>query len=153
MRVEQTVQPAFLRHPIPPERIHHTPTDDDVAEHRRSASAGKPRVARIVRPQDVEQELMTAARGAHSADERFVAAEFSGMRFEPANAEVDLGDRVGIARLRRHPKIQGRDDDAFRSEVLVDRRVLGPVIGCPNAAVHVDDGRKRSRPIGLIDAG
>jgi hypothetical protein len=74
------------------------------------------------------------------------------MRLEPANAQIYVTDRSRIARLGRLAEIECSDHDAFGRQRSVDAFIIGPIAVVPRAAMHVDDGRKRSGSFGLINA-
>jgi hypothetical protein len=74
------------------------------------------------------------------------------MRFEPANRHVHVADRRRIACFGRLSKIDRSHQYAPGCQRLVDTGIIGPVAVVPRAAVHVNDGGKWSRPLGLIDA-
>ena len=86
---------------------------------------------------------MPAARGADRADQIRPAAERGGIRLQPADREMIVGDRDRIDAFRRLAEFRRRDDDAGGRERVVDIRVAVAVVQHPAAAVDVDRGGER----------
>src|SRR5438045_4504130 len=96
---------------------------------------------------------MRTARGSEAPDQLAPAAEFDGMRLEPARRQINVGDRGRVAVLRRHAEINRQHDDAALGERLVERRVVEPITRGPGAAMDVHERRKWTGPSWPIEAG
>ena len=83
-----------------------------------------------------------AAAGISERSDSGRSVELGRMRFKPANRQVDVTDRSGIARLRRLPEIDSGHQNALGRQCFVDAGVISPIAVVPRAAVHVHDGRK-----------
>src|SRR5512135_1110724 len=103
------------------------------------------------RPQRAQHHLMAAAGVAERTD-RNRSVELFRMRLEPANRQVHVADRSGIARLGRLAEIDGSDENALARQRSVYARVIRPIAVVPRPAVHIDDGREWPRSFGLINS-
>ena len=99
------------------------------------------RISWVPRSKRAEHDLVAAA-GIPERSDNGRSFELGRMRFEPANRQVDVADRSGIARLRRLAEIDSGHQDALGRQRLVDAGVIRPIAVVPRAAVHVHDGRK-----------
>ena len=104
----------------------------------------------MARPKRAEYDLMPAA-GIAERSYNVRSVELGRMQFEPANSEIDVADRSGIARLRRLPKIDSGHEDTIGRQRFIDAGITIPVAVVPRATMHVDDGREWSGPLGLVD--
>src|SRR5262249_23487164 len=80
------------------------------------------------------------------------SVELGRVQFKPSHGQIDVANRRGIARLRRLAKIDGGHKDALGGQRLVDATIVSPIAVVPCASVHINDGRKWPRSLGLIDA-
>ena len=144
--------PGLPGHLVPIQRVRNGPARHDVRQARvdlRVARQRQRRVPRVPRPQSAEQHQVPAAGNAQRAHSGR-AAELRGVHLEPANGEVHVAHRRGIASLGWLAEIDRDRQDALRGQRLIHLRVVQSVAVVPGTAVHVDDGRKRScanRPV------
>src|SRR6185503_15466456 len=110
------------------------------------------RVTRIGRPHRGQQDLVPAARRAERADPFGAAAERTRIRFQPADAEVDVLDRAGMRRHRRHAEVDRGDEDATFSERLRHEVVVRAVLAGPGAAVYLQRRWKRPGSLRPVQA-
>src|SRR6266511_342727 len=136
------------------QRTYHRPASDHIGQARvdlRMVGQRQRRISRVPRSKRTQHDLMTAA-GIAERSYAGRSVELPRMRFEPANSEVDIADRSGITRLRRVMEIERGDQDTLGRQRSVDAGIIGPIAVVPRAAMHVDDGRKWSGSLGLINA-
>ena len=135
--------------------------DDRPAEHHASGGGvlrrvprrqRDGRVARIARPHRDQHGLVRSAGVAHEPHAVRATAQRAGARLEPAHRVVDVGQRGGIARHRRHAEVERGHDHAALRERLVDEVVVEPVAAAPGPTVQVDDEREGPGPARLEEA-
>ena len=99
-----------------------------------------------------QHRLMTAARYAENADTVGAPVPVRRMRFRPAHCVIHVDQRCGIARFRRHAKVECDHDHAAFRERLVGARIARAILFAPCAPVQIDHHRKRPRTARLVDA-
>jgi len=136
---------TLLHRAITGERIGDRPADDREGEagvgrtrHRDRGIAGIARAAR--RSADATHQL--GARG-----------KPLGIRLQKADAEVDIGYGLGIARRRWHAKVDRQHGDTAIGEMLADRDIVQPVAHRPRAAVHFEHRGERAAALRTVKAG
>ena len=88
---------------------------------------------------------MAAARLAGDADEVGAGLQLLGVRLDPADRVVDVGERLRIGALGAAAPVERHHDDAMAGQHLV-AHLVGQAVGqAPGAAVQVD--QRRERPV------
>ena len=108
-------------------------------------------VARIARTHRQELRDVTAARGCVDADLRAVAVPGRGIHLEPAHGVVGVLHAGRIGRFGRDRHVDGDDQQAARGQRAIHRLFGQAVFSVPGAAVQIENGRERSRPLRLVD--
>ena len=136
------------------QRVYHRPASDHIRKTSIDLSMVWQRQRRIsCMPQSrrTQHDLMAAA-GIPERSYSGRSVELGRVRLEPANSQVHITDRSGIARLRWLAEIDSSHQDAPSRQRLIDTGIIRPVAVVPCAAVHVDDARKWAGSFRLINA-
>jgi hypothetical protein len=110
-------------------------------------------VTSVARAHAEELGDVAAARAAIDPDLRHVAIPGRGFPLEPADAVIGVLHAGRVRRFGREGQVDGDDEQAAPGEGAVHGFLGKAVLGVPGAAVEIEDSRKRSRAIGLIDPG
>ena len=154
MGLDELFTVGFLGVAEAKQRVYHRPARDDIGEAGIDLGMIRQlqrRISCMPRSKRTQHDLMAAA-GIPECSYSGRSVELGRMHFEPANSEVHITDRSGIARLRWLAEIDSSHQDAPSRQRLIDTGVIRPVAVVPCAAVHVDDARKWAGSFRLIDA-
>ena len=136
------------------QRVYHRPASNHIRKAGIDLSMvwqRQRRISSMPRSKRTQHDLMAAA-GIPERSYSGRSVELGRMRLEPANSQVHITDRSGIARLRWLAEIDSSHQDAPSRQRLIDTGVIRPVAVVPCAAVRVDDARKWSGSFRLINA-
>jgi hypothetical protein len=96
---------------------------------------------------------MSARRSAETTHQVDARREPLGVRLQEADAEIDVGDGLGIARGRRHAEVDRQNDDAVGHEIFANRNIVQPIAHRPCAAMHFEHRGERAGSLRAVEAG
>ena len=96
---------------------------------------------------------MSTARRAQRTHDPWRGVELGRVRPKPAEREIHVRNRVGIAVLGTLAKIDGDDHHAHRGQGFSHQCVFisTNVLTHPGSAMNIQEGGERARALGLVD--